>query len=192
MKQTDTPHSQEDQLAYYPQELFLRKNNDGEEYLNFYYSYYAKHLFALQEPSLYQGMEEDIETYRLTWLRTFHTPIAIRIMKQGDAFSIILKLCDGHGGYDPSNLVVNLHRIISYQDWENFQVHLNTFDFWSMETWDNVIGLDGADWILEGKSKDRYRLVTRHSPKKRIFPFFQACDYLIQLTGVVVPDGEKY
>jgi len=184
-------NSQEDQPIYFPQELFLRTNIKDEEYLCIGYSWYSKQLYAMREPSLYQETGNDIETYRFTWLRTFHNPIVIRISRQRDTFSIILKLCDGLGGYEPGNLVVNLTRTISHQEWEKFQSHLSTIDFWSMETSDDVIGFDGADWVLEGKNDGLYRLVTRWKPNHNI-SYYQCCDYLIQLAGLVIPDNEKY
>ena len=133
----------------------------------------------MQESSLFQETGDDIETYRFTWLRTFHNPVVIRISRQHDTFSILLKLCDGNGGFEPGNLVVNLTRAIPRQDWEIFQGHLNTIDFWAMEPRDDsVIGLDGAEWLLEGKKDGRYRLITRLSPRSRNIHYYQCCDYL--------------
>jgi hypothetical protein len=182
-------NSHGDQPDYFPKELFYRENIKGHKYLSFSYGHYSKHLYAMQEPSLYLETG-DLETYRFTWLRSFHNPIVIRI-SNNDTFSIILKLTDGQGGYEPGNLVVNLKRTISYQDWEEFQAHLSTIDFWSMETLDDKMGFDGANWLLEGNKDHHYRLIERWSPN-RSTPYYQCCDFLIQLTGLVVPDGTKY
>ena len=184
-------HLHEEQPVYFPREIFYRKNIKGEEYLSFSHDWFSKFLFAMQEPSLYHE-SDDIETYRLTWLRSFDNPIVIRIIKQHGTFTVILKLCNGRGGYDPGELVVNLSRTISCMDWEVFQEHLATIDFWSMETWEDIIGFDGAEWLLEGQRDGHYHLVSRWSPKERIVPYFQCCDYLIQLTGLVISDREKY
>src|SRR5688572_21186821 len=78
-------------------------NNALDTFVN---TWYSKMLFALKEPILnnYNG---DKEIYRFTWLRTFHHPVSIRLEKQNNVVKLFTKVCNGAGGYEPGQLIVD-------------------------------------------------------------------------------------
>lgn len=59
-----------------------------------------------------------------------------------------------------------------------------------MELGRNSIGTDGSEWILEGNDKKNYRVITQWSPEEG--GFFEACDFLIELTSLRIKNRRKY
>ena len=47
-------------------------------------------------------------------------PIAIRIEKNNDNYKLYWKECDGAGGYEPGNLIINDSSVISKNEWDTF------------------------------------------------------------------------
>lgn len=154
-------------------------------------SWYSKHLFAMKEPILFADKSQS-ETYRFTWLRTFHNPIAIRIEKRGNSYMLYWKLCDGAGGYQPGQLIIDQRKEIDKATWNEFQNGLAQIDFWNMQTNETEIsGTDGARWILEGKKDQQYQVLDRWSPSEKS-KYYQVCYFLIGLTDLVIKEDEKY
>lgn len=168
---------------------------------------YARMLKAFDEPSLMKAVENDDvknrSIYRFTWLRSFHKPISIRLVK-GDTITLTAKVLDGKGGYDPGKLATNVTVQISLEQFTRFESLLADADYrflsprvtdagdwiWSPEdkSWRRVYGsgIDGAEWILESCSEDSYFFVQRWSPSKSRFG--KACLYLVELSEVKVDD----
>lgn len=151
--------------------------------------WYSKHLRAMQEPVLKDVRNTEI--YRFTYLRTSYAPIAIRIYKEGDDARIIWKTSNGRGGYEPGQLNVNRSKKLSKRQWQKFQEMLQTLDYWEMPTNDNRMGFDGAHWILEGVSGNRYHVVDRWSPKL-YSDYAQICQYLLHLTNLRIKKKKIY
>lgn len=175
---------------YFPSDVFRDTSIyvGREAFLN---SWYSKHLFAMKEPILYADKSQN-ETYRFTWLRTFHNPIAIRIEKSDNSYTLYWKLCDGAGGYEPGQLIINKWKEIDGEKWNEFQNGLAQIDFWNMQTNETeVLGTDGSRWILEGKKDQQYQVLDRWSPSEKS-KYYQVCYFLIGLTDVVIKEDEKY
>ena len=132
-------------------------------YDTFTNDWYSKHLLAMQEPILYKN-QSDTKTYRFTWLRTFNYPIAIRLEKQKDECFLHWKVCNGAGGYEPGKLIKDKRKKIDPKFWELFEQRIDKLDFWNLETNYKTFGTDGAEWILEAKTKYQYHVVHRWSP----------------------------
>jgi hypothetical protein len=54
---------------------------------------------------------------------------------------------------------------LSLNDWEKLQRALMISNFWSLDTADEQLGLDGAQWLIEGRRGDIYHSVERWSPR---------------------------
>jgi hypothetical protein len=142
----------------------LSLETNENEISKFENEWYSKMLFALKEPILkdYRGKKE---IYRFTWLRTFHHPVSIIIIKENDKISITTKVSDGAGGYEPGMIFYNKTDKLSVKDYEILQNKINTSEFWKMKTELEIIGNDGAQWIIEGVKNNNYKLVVRWTPK---------------------------
>ena len=174
---------------YFPIEAF----NDNSMFVGqdtFIVNWYSKQLYAMREPLIF-GDRSQGEIYRFTWLRTFHNPVAIRIENQGDNYMIYWKLCNGAGGYEPGKLIIDKQKSLDKQTWEKFIDLLHDIKFWNMDTQIKTLGLDGSQWILEGKDLNHYHVVDRWSPDVSS-KFFKCCDFLIGQTDIHITGGDKY
>jgi DNA topoisomerase IB len=54
-----------------------------------------------------------------------------------------------------------------------------------------VDGLDGAEWIIEGKRFNQYQVVDRWTPDKNS-KYYKCCDFLISLTDLEISERDKY
>src|SRR6266700_2958470 len=93
---------------YFPEGVF-RDSSESGWYQGAKEMWYAKHLRSMREPSLSEApIDHSLVAYRFLWLRTFHSPIAIRLIIHLDGSgSLTAKMTDGKGGYNPGNLTLN-------------------------------------------------------------------------------------
>jgi hypothetical protein len=185
---------------YFPTQLFANLPDQWEtnykfdviEALDrgeFYVSWYSKHLKALQEPILYNQSNGE-RVFRFTWLRSFHNPIAIRIEKNDEKVMLYWKLTDGEGGYEPGKLLIDKSKELSIVEWNKFNTQLEKLNYWNLKTKDEeALGVDGAQWILEGIKKDTYQVVDRWTSES---DFKECCLYLLSLTDLNITEEEIY
>lgn len=126
--------------------------------------WYSKNLTALKEPILKDLKLENKEIYRYTNIGTWSAPYSYRIEKSDSEIIIIKKRSNGQGGYDPGLLVEDETKYITEEDFNELIDNLNKIYFWSLPTHDDQIGLDGAEWIIEGYKNGTYHFVTRWTP----------------------------
>lgn len=124
-------------------------------------AWYSKHLAAMGEPSLWLG-DHKIETYRMLWLRTFHEPFVFRLTVRPDGTSeLTTKKTDGHGGYEPGKIVINKTTEIDKKETEILLESLERTKFWDLRD-ESGLGLDGAQWVIEGVKDGKYHVIDRH------------------------------
>jgi hypothetical protein len=179
--------------------------------------WYANALTILREPSLLGEAQtqrgEKTQVYRFLWLRTFHRPISVRltINIENDGF-VTVRSTDGRGGYKLGNLILDETQKIGKADVQNVLDRLHDMGFWSMQTEDDrtsdepdqgeprlrVVGVDGAQWVLEGVADGEYHVVDRWSPLDPTIrvaankKFAGLCRYLLRLAAVEVEEKEIY
>jgi hypothetical protein len=172
---------------YFPIVSFSENKNNWLD--TFTDTWYSKMLFALQEPLLYNKTDNKI-SFRFTWLRTFHNPIAIRIENNNHHYKLYWKKSSGAGGYKPGKLTLNKSKEISEKEWNKFIELVNKANFWDLPTDNNSGGLDGSEWILEGTSNEYYHFAFFWSPRGG--NFYDCCNYLISLTDLSFENDPKY
>lgn len=141
---------------------------------------YSEVLAVLNEPVIYHN-QSDTVIYRFTWLRAFHAPVVIRLEGYKGRYQLIWKAYDKASG----------SRLLDRKTWNMFVKQLTRADFWQLPADEDVIGVDGSRWLLEGKLPGRYHVVNRFTPKPDS-AYYQCCDLLIRLTGLQFTDREKY
>jgi hypothetical protein len=150
-------------MIFFPDNVFseIQKVNELKT------KWYEHQLMALRETSLYILRDtEDVHVYRFLWLRTFHHPLAVRILVTQDGGTIISKICSGKGGYKPGWLFKNRSRTMSVDEKNNFMSMVESNSFWELDSTEHdVKGCDGANWIIEGVKNRNYHIVDRWSPK---------------------------
>ena len=156
--------------------------------------WYSKHLAAMGEPNLLEFAEEGTESYRFLWLRTYHSPVAIRLQRTGQSATLVGKRLDGAGGYDPGSLIEDVTIEVEGGDWNEFIRLLEEAGYWRAATTEvDSRGVNGARWILEAVKGGRYHVVDRWSPSEtrsleEDSRLREACLHLLRLSGIRVGD----
>lgn len=94
--------------------------------------WYSKHLVAMNEPSLSRITTSEAEVYRFLWLRTFHSPVAIRVQNSDNKCLLWVKQLSGKGGYEPGKLVVDMSKSLSAIQWAFIVRHIKRASFWTL------------------------------------------------------------
>ncbi len=150
--------------GYFPDGTFAEGWEGADAFMN---DWYGKHLKASNEKSLLDVSDKNLEIYRFTWLRSFHHPVIVKIEKQKNDMKIFFKELDGRGGYEPGKIIKEKEKSISQEDWCEFIKLLNDLDYWQVPSLEEKPGgNDGAQWILEGVTNNRYHIVDRWTPRK--------------------------
>src|SRR5258705_10135619 len=171
------------QTQYFPDRAFCETDERGP-----CEKWYAKHLRAMHEPSLWRlSKDTATQSYRFLWLRTFHHPVSARLKVARDGSAqLVVKVLSGQGGYEPGHLVHNRTTKVLKEDVDHFLAFLQKADFWNAPTEervDNIVRLDGAQWIIEAVKEGQYHVVDQWPPDSG--PFRSAALFLaINLGGL--------
>jgi hypothetical protein len=141
---------------------------------------YLAELCAMDEPSLSVAGPE---TYRFLWTRHLRNPVAVRLTRAGGDVVIVTIEADAH---DPSTR--RRHELTGGGEvWTAFLTQLQAADFWNLagDPEEDERGLDGADWVIEGRRAGIYHAVIRWEPKPG--PFRDACETIIKASGLSFP-----
>jgi len=164
-----------------------RKANFDED--AFRRSWYSDELRKMLEPSLSCGHARG-DTFRFTWLRSFHPPVAVRVFAGSKSAELVAIQMSGSGGYAPAAAVDQLHRALSSSEWNDLNNALAQSDFWNLPAWHGPGGLDGAQWIVEGRVGSRYHIVDRWSPESGNYRDLGLL--FLKLSKFSFPDQEIY
>jgi hypothetical protein len=176
----DSPYGTEPTDAFFPPgvDAFTRR-------------WYGKHLAAMCEPSLWRMPGRPAFVLRFLWLRTFDNPIAVRVVQTASTASLTVMRLGGAGGFDPGAIDARRERNLTQAEWEGLRRGLQAdLDAPVPE----VFGADGAQWILEIRTKDSYRTIERWSPdmKGPGAEFRRFCELLLDYAGRDLIKGDVY
>lgn len=152
-------------LCFLCDELFsaARFRKDAE-YDAFKREWYSSHLNALREPVHFDTDYTAKTAYRLTWLRSFHHPVAIRIeVDPTGSGTLFFKVADGAGGYDPGRLEISRRRALTTEELKDFERLFGEVEICDPEP-ETVTVTDGAVWIFEIRKEDDYCVADRRWP----------------------------
>lgn len=160
---------------------------------------YFPHLQAMQEPSLYkQRGQTSPETYRFLWFRSFDEPTAVRVWRDaGGAWLHVVELSKPRNSA-LGHIAVSKTIALSAGQWQQIQRLLKQMSFWGMPAKEkDAGGLDGADWTIEGLRHGKYHRVYRWTPsdstqQRGLGNFVALCRFLIDLSGLKIPDARFY
>lgn len=164
--------------GYFPKGRFAGGWAESDNFTN---DWYGKHLKAMTEESLLDAADE-AEIYRFLWLRTFHHPVFVKVVRHRNEIKLFTKELDGAGGYEPGKVLRSDEITLKHEDFCRFLNLLEKADYWNLGAENNDSGVDGSQWILEGVKKGRYHLVDRWTPETG--KYREACLFLLKLSGV--------
>jgi hypothetical protein len=179
-------------LLFTDDSYFPIKTKAGEEGVTaFEAQWYGKSLERMKEPRLPDFAKDDnVDLYRIMILPTWGNPIAVRVQRHGELYSLSARRLDGQGGYDPGKLVEAKDIELGADDSRSLGVVIQNLDFFQMPTDDDVRGLDGDEWIIEGVSQGKYHVGVRwcadsYDPKKRkLTTFLALCRFLLDKSAL--------
>lgn len=174
-------------LAFTDDSYFPIKTKAGDEGVTaFEARWYGKSLERMKEPRLPDFAKDvNVDVYRMMILPTWGNSIVVRVQRHEKLYSLSARRLDGQAGYDPGKLVEAKDIDLSTDDSNALEALIQNLHFSQLPTNDDVRGLDGDEWILEGVSQGKYHLVQRwcaasYDPKKRkLTAFLALCRFLL-------------
>ena len=152
-------------------------------------------LRAMREPPIGE-LPPGEQVFRFLWLRSFDRPILVQVTKDHATLSLLYKALDSPWYANPDG--VHLGRLIeerrtpvTQQAWDHL-ADMRRAVFWGHPSADPAtdIGVDGAMWIVEGRSWDQYHIVERWSPESGSFR--ELCLELLRLAAVDLAKDRVY
>lgn len=138
----------------------------------------SRNLHLLEEKPLWPPASEKEQTYRVTVLPCFSVPESATLTMAADQSGRIeYRSAESRSQHSS----VDKTRTVSSEQVTEFVSLLNQIQFWQMPTESRQLGLDGADWIIEGVQDGKYHVVLRWCPGKT--PFGEAARGLLKLAG---------
>ncbi|MCG2431024.1 hypothetical protein [Aequorivita xiaoshiensis] len=141
--------------------IYTGPNDSLSEFTN---QWYSKHLNSLGEPILYTKTNKQKKIIRFTHLGTWSNPYSYRLEKKDKVIKITYNKTKGLGGYKAGRRIKHKTKKVALEKWEEIIEKVENIDFWSIETHDPNMVLDGEEWILEILIDDRYHFISRNSP----------------------------
>ncbi len=117
-------------------------------------------LLREDEEPLCRTIRTEAEVYRFTWRSSCNGDAVGRIGRQGDESTL-------RCFYRPSKFGDADRRKVplSLANWARLQDALIAASFWALGPEERRLGLDGSDWLIEGRRKDIFWVVSRWSPR---------------------------
>ena len=149
--------------------------------------YVADILRAMGEPPIGHLPAGD-QVFRFLWLRSFHRPFLVQVEKRGEDTTLLLKALDRPWSASPDGihvgtLTVTERKPLRRDAWDRLAT-MRQDTFWGKPSYDPAAegGVDGAMWILEGRSWGEYHIVERWTPREGSFR--EMCLAMLEAAGV--------
>jgi hypothetical protein len=132
--------------------------------------WYSEQLLAMNEKPLFPAPYGQ-KIYRFTWLRSFHNPMAFRLVVNPlGGGSMYATKNSGKGGYEPGTVLEAREIQLSAIEVARFEKELTDSEFWTLPRFDeSTDGFDGAQWIMEAATSGVHHFVIRWSPDDPTF-----------------------
>lgn len=133
------------------------------------------------------------EVFRFTWLRSFHAPIVVRV-NCDEKCILNAKQLSGAGGYSPGRVQLENRRVLTDKEMKELKALANRLEGWVYKPDEEIIGMDGAKWILETAKGDNYQAWNLWSPggEKAAEIYVDMCLYMLNLTNFTMEKGNVY
>jgi hypothetical protein len=126
----------------------------------------CRRWLLLNEEPLCGTISSEVEVYRFFWRSGFDRDAVVRIGRQDRAVTL-------RWGWSrfrrPSPDDAPAEVALSPADWARFFDGLIAAKFWALDPVEEAWGLDGADWLIEGRRGNVYRGIKRWSPEGAVY-----------------------
>lgn len=144
---------------------------------------YAKDLRGLGEPSLWKTiMKPDWAVYRFTLIPSGAPGLATRLMvdPDGNGTLLVKRWVQDEGA--ESSRVDQRGAPVEREQVKQFVQLLDNANFWILSAAKLAGGVDGQEWLLEGRRGSEYHVVDRWSGAME-GSYSNACEYLYKLSA---------
>ena len=154
-------------------------------------SAYAKYVAQMNEPPLLNSHASvDKESYRFTWLRSFHPKVVVRVWSDFGVRMLTVKELIPVNENGVTRKSLDQTRRLTEDEWAEFARLLDQACVWTLPSpSEHLIANDGAWWVFEATSPGHYQVVNRQSPEDS---YRELCMYLLKLSGLPLDEREIY
>jgi len=149
--------------------------------------YVGDTLRAMGEPPIGHLAAGD-QVFRFLWLRSFHPPFLVQVERRGEDRVLLVKALDSPWSASPDGihvgtLALTQRKALRPDAWDRLAA-MRREAFWGAPSSDPSAerGVDGAMWILEGRSWGEYHIVERWTPREGAFR--EMCLAMLDLSGL--------
>lgn len=136
---------------------------------------------------------EELRSFDLSIVRTFHQPVKLSIGWDGNSASLRTQIWAGSGGYDWKEIESDRKRALTAAEVEKLRKWLAAISIAELKNLKNTAGLDGSSWKLSFGVAEEKRVAfwsPGSSSKDRGLKAFHALgEYLWELAGI---EGKLY
>lgn len=147
---------------------------------------YSRALYGFGERPLWRDSPIAEETWRFTYLGAWggSRTVSLSVHTNGAGAVYFKWRAPGESGEPRTTGPIE----VSKDQVNRFLETVREFEFWTAPTQVPSDGLDGAEWLLEGKNTDQYHIVTRWCPgieskTPQTLAFARACRLLLEYAG---------
>jgi hypothetical protein len=139
------------------------------------------------------GMLTGDPSYRFAYLPSFHASRFVAVAIEAGRPVVRGVVLSGRGGYAPGKVARETRRVLTAEEWRLLLQRLQNAGMWEPTDKNDSSGVDGAQWLLEGRQDGKYRFHDVWSPTPARFPqYVKVCLHLLELAGIKPPDEEIY
>jgi hypothetical protein len=130
--------------------------------------------------------------FRFTYLPTFHATRVVVVAKRGQEWVAVGKVLDGQGGYVPGKVARTTERRLLDTEVRLLEQRLRNAGMWERTERNTSKGLDGSEWLLEGRRGGQYIFHEVWSPTETTFPQYRkVCIFMLELAGIQPEQSEQ-
>jgi hypothetical protein len=149
---------------------------------------YSQFLGALNQPSLSCG-DDVTEAYRFLWMPTYRPAAVILVARTGKGWRVDAAQFNHPRTNQPWTVARRVEHGVAEDQVRDLLTSLARAQFWTIATWHDSFVNDGSTWVIEGRLRTGYRVVSRLNPRDEAFK--DAGRAFFSLAGMTVPPEAK-
>lgn len=139
-------------------------------------------IFLPRQAPMCRDIGNTAEAYRFVWRSSFHGDALVRIAR-GEKNTAVEWVCRGRHG-DGQFL-----KLVAEGDWRRLEDALAAAEFWTSASEEEMVSVDGARWLIEGRRREVYQAIRRNSPRG---PMLDLGRTFFEIAGQPIADFRLY
>jgi hypothetical protein len=132
-------------------------------------------------------------SYRFTYLPSFHASRFVAVGLESGQPVVRGVVLTRERMDQPGKVSRRTRRVLTHEEWQILLQRLQNAGMWEPTDKNDSSGVDGAQWLLEGRQDGKYRLHDVWCPSPARFPqYVKVCLYMLELARIKPPEEELY